>query len=94
MAVVAAAALIEDHLLDAGMWKTLESSGWGRYQVSGAARPSEEWVKFFIQTLLEHIDDEGNFGVPMYAFVNDTSDFTAVPTMPGPDFLEGMFTEA
>ena len=27
MAVVAAAALIEDHLLDAGMWKTLESSG-------------------------------------------------------------------
>ena len=74
--------------------KTLESSVWGRYQVPGAARPSEEWVKFFIQTLLEHIDDEGNFGVPMYAFVNDTSDFTAVPTMPGPDFLEGMLTEA
>ena len=73
--------------------KTLESSVWGRYQVAGAAKPSEEWVKFFIQTLLEHIDDEGNYGVPMYSFVNDTSDFTAVPTMPGPDFLEGEFAE-
>ncbi len=73
--------------------KTLESSVWGRYQVPGAARPSEDWVKFFIQTLLEHIDDKGNFGVPMYSFVNDTSDFTAVPTMPGPEFFEGQFTE-
>ena len=73
--------------------KTLESSVWGRFQVAGAAKPSEEWVKFFIQTLLEHIDDEGNFGVPMYSFVNDTSDFTAVPTMPGPEFIEGQFSE-
>ena len=64
--------------------KTLESSVWGRYQVAGAQRPSEDWIRFFIQTLFEHIDDSGNYGVPMYAFVNDSSDFTLVPTMPGP----------
>ena len=35
--------------------KTLESSVWGKYQVPGAQRPSEEWVKFFIRTLFENI---------------------------------------
>lgn len=60
--------------------KTLESSVWGRYQVPGAERPSDEWVKFFIQTLFEHIADDGSFGIPMYSFVNNTADFTAIPT--------------
>ncbi len=60
--------------------KTLESSVWGRFQVPGAQRPSEEWVKFFIRTLFEHIADDGRYGIPMYSFVNDTADFTAVPT--------------
>ena len=60
--------------------KTLESSVWGRYQTPGAERPSDEWVKFFIQTLFEHIADDGSFGIPMYSFVNNTADFTAVPT--------------
>lgn len=60
--------------------KTLESSVWGRYQEPNAQRPSEEWVKFFIRTLFEHIGDDGTFGFPMYSFVNDTADFTAVPT--------------
>lgn len=73
--------------------KTLESSVWGRYQVAGATRPTEDWVKFFIRTLVEHIDEDGNFGVPMYCFVNDTSDFTAVPTMPNPTLFEGMFKD-
>ena len=60
--------------------KTLESSVWGRYQTPGAERPSDEWVKLFIQTLFEHIADDGSFGIPMYSFVNNTADFTAVPT--------------
>lgn len=64
--------------------KTLESSVWGRYQAPGAQPPSEEWVKFFIRTLFENIGDDGAFGIPMYCFVNDTADFTAVPTAPLP----------
>lgn len=64
--------------------KTLESSVWGRYQVPGAMRPSEDWVKFFIRTLFEHINDDGSYGIPMYSFVNDSADFTAVPTAPLP----------
>lgn len=64
--------------------KTLESSVWGRYQVAGAQRPSDEWIKFFIRTLFEHIGKDGSYGIPMYAFVNDTADFTAVPTAPIP----------
>lgn len=60
--------------------KTLESSVWGRYQVAGAQHPSEEWVKFFIRTLFEQIGDDGSYGIPMYSFVNNTADFTAVPT--------------
>ena len=64
--------------------KTLESSVWGKYQVPGAQHPSEEWVKFFIRTLFEHIGDDGSYGFPMYSFVNNTADFTAVPTAPTP----------
>jgi ubiquinone/menaquinone biosynthesis C-methylase UbiE len=60
--------------------KTLETSVWGRSQTPGAERPAQEWVKFFLQTLFEHIGDDGSFGIPMYSFVNNTSDFTAVPT--------------
>lgn len=62
--------------------KTLESSVWGRYQAPNAQKPSEEWVKFFIRTLFENIREDGKFGIPMYCFVNNTADFTAVPTAP------------
>ena len=68
--------------------KTLESSVWGRYQTPGAERPSEEWVKFFLTTLFEHIASDGSYGIPMYSFVNNTSDFTAVPSAPVPDAAE------
>ena len=64
--------------------KTLESSVWGRYQTPGAEKPAQEWVKFFLQTLFEHIAEDGSFCVPMCSFVNNTSDFTAVPTAPMP----------
>ena len=39
-------------------------------------------MKFFIRTLFEHIGDDGSYGIPMYSFVNNTADFTAVPTAP------------
>ena len=60
--------------------KTLESSVWGRYQTPGAEKPAQEWVKFFLQTLFEHIGEDGSYAIPMYSFVNNTSDFTAVPS--------------
>ena len=64
--------------------KTLESSVWGRYQAPNAQKPSDEWIKFFIRTLFENIGEDGKFGIPMYCFVNNTADFTAVPTAPPP----------
>lgn len=64
--------------------KTLESSVWGRYQAPGAQPPGEEWIRFFIRTLFENIRPDGSFGIPMYCFVNNTADFTAVPTAPPP----------
>ena len=45
---------------------------------------SDEWVKFFIRTLFENIAPDGTYGIPMYSFVNNTADFTAVPTAPLP----------
>ena len=71
--------------------KTLESSVWGRYQAPSAQRPSDDWVKFFIRTLFEHIGDDGSYGIPMYSFVNDTADFTAVPTGAAP--IDAVFNE-
>ncbi len=38
------------------------------------------WIEFFIKTLVENISEDGSFGVPMYSFINDTGDFTVVPT--------------
>lgn len=54
---------------------------WITKQVENADAPTAEWVEFFMQTLVSHIADDGSFGVPMYSFVNDTSDFTVVPTL-------------
>lgn len=64
--------------------KSMESSIWGKFQTPGAEKPSEEWIRFFIQTLFDHINDDGSFGIPMFCFVNDTADFTAVPNMSYP----------
>lgn len=52
---------------------------WFTPQTDDAVEPSSEWVEFFVKTLCENISEEG-FGVPIYSFVNDHSDFTVVPT--------------
>lgn len=52
---------------------------WFTPQTDDAVEPSSEWLEFFVKTLCENISEEG-FGVPMYSFVNDHSDFTVVPT--------------
>ena len=38
-----------------------------------------EMVEFFLKTLTEHIEEDGSFGIPIYSFINDTSDMTVVP---------------
>ena len=40
------------------------------------------------RTLFENIRDDGSFGIPMYCFVNNTADFTVVPTAPLPKGAE------
>ena len=36
--------------------------------------------RIFIKVLCESIDEDGNFGYPMYTFISDTGDFTCVPS--------------
>ena len=66
-----------DRHLATGLWTTP--------QKDGAETPAEDWVKFFIQTLVAHIAEAGSFGVPIYSFVNDTCDMTVVPGPPETD---------
>ncbi len=60
---------------------------WFGFQEKDAEPPAEDWVEFFIKTLVTHIAEDGSFGVPMYSFVNDSCDMTIVPRQPG-DTLE------
>ena len=53
---------------------------WVTEQVEGADPPSQEWVEFFVATLIKHIEPDGSFGYPIYTFATDTADMTLVPT--------------
>lgn len=66
-----------DRKLATGLWVTP--------QKDGAEAPTEDWVEFFIKTLVTHIAEDGSFGVPIYSFVNDTCDMTVVPEPPEAD---------
>ena len=55
---------------------------WITRQTEDAKEPEEEWIEFFIQILIENIKDDGSFGIPMYTFFNNTSNFTVVPELP------------
>ena len=52
---------------------------WVTPQKDGAEAPSEDWVEFFVKTLVDHIAEDGTFCVPIYSFVNDNCDMTVVP---------------
>ncbi|HFU4123149.1 TPA: hypothetical protein ACGO7R_001066 [Streptococcus suis] len=54
---------------------------WFRPQGEAAEEPSKEWIEFFINTLFENLTHETGIGMPMFSFVNDTSDFTLIPTV-------------
>ena len=61
--------------------KEAASGFWVTQQVQGAEQPSQEWIEFFIKTLIENIEEDGSFGYPMYSFLTDESDLTVVPTI-------------
>lgn len=53
---------------------------WATEQVPNAEHPDSMWIDFFLKTLVENILDDGSFGVPIYTFLNNNSDFSVVPT--------------
>jgi len=53
---------------------------WLIEQSPNAEQPDRVWIDFFMKTLAENISDDGSFGIPMYTFLNDNSDFTVIPT--------------
>ena len=63
--------------------KTMEVKGglWLTPQAEQYDEPAHEWVEYFIETLVRGIDN-GSYGVPIYAFVNDTSSFEVYPSEP------------
>ncbi len=60
--------------------KKVGSGLWITPQKKEAEPPSKDWINFFIETLVNNIDKDGSFGVPIYVFVNDSADMTVVPS--------------
>lgn len=58
----------------------IASGVWVTPQSPDAEPPAQEWVEFFITVLCESIDENGNFGYPMYTFISDMGDFTCIPS--------------
>ena len=55
---------------------------WEEEQKLAAYQVPEEWVRYFLAVLLQGIDEEGRFGVPIFCFVNDTASFEVYPALP------------
>ncbi len=56
------------------------STIWFTPQKDGAEEPSQEWIEFFMKTLINSIGEDGSFGYPICTFASDTGDFTVIPT--------------
>ncbi len=54
---------------------------WLTPQCENASEPAREWIDFFIQKLIQGLNEDGSFAVPMYTFISDYADFTVVPSM-------------
>ena len=61
--------------------KAAKSGLWMVPQSDDAEEPVREWIEFFIEKLVQGLNDDGSFGIPMYTFISDTADFTVVPTV-------------
>ncbi|ANE22805.1 hypothetical protein AAY81_06350 [Denitrobacterium detoxificans] len=61
--------------------KSLEAKSgiWVTPQFGRCDEIAQEWIEYFIETLMKGVGE--GFGVPMYAFVNDSSSFEVYPSM-------------
>ncbi len=66
--------------IDVKAMKT-KSELWLTPQTENFEEPDKEWAEYFLKTLGRHIDSEG-FGVPIYAFVNETAGFEFASAKP------------
>lgn len=62
--------------------KEAASGIWVTPQKDGADPPANDWIEFFVEKLMESIEEDGSYGIPIYSFVNDTCDMTIIPTKP------------
>lgn len=62
--------------------KTVATGIWITEQSDGAEAPSEDWIEFFVKTLVNSIGDDGSYSYPIYSFVNNICDMTVIPTAP------------
>ena len=62
--------------------KTVGSGVWVTPQIEDAEPLSRDWIEFFVNTVLDNIQENGSFGIPMYTFLADVGDFTVVPVSP------------
>lgn len=53
---------------------------WITPQSENACAPSGEWIEFFVDKLMQSINEDGSYGVPIYSFINDDSDMTVIPS--------------
>ena len=44
--------------------------------------PDNVWVDFFVKTLVESIESDGSYGVPIYTFISNHASFSIVPSAP------------
>jgi len=44
--------------------------------------PDNVWVELFVKTIVESIEPDGSYGIPIYVFISDTGSFSIVPTRP------------
>ena len=60
----------------------IETAGpiWFTPQRQNAEEPSQEWIEYFIQTVVGSINTDGSYGIPICSFMADAGDFTVVPT--------------
>lgn len=52
---------------------------WLNYQSDTDETPTQDWVEFFVTTILKHVTP-GDIWLPIYSFVADVGDLTIVPT--------------
>jgi len=61
--------------------KQISSETWINPQVLDAEPPTEEWINYFVKTLMDSLPGDGSYSTPIYSFTTDTSEMTVIPTL-------------